>query len=172
MEKPNNIKGEIKTVFLKCKEYLKGHDIEMRFDELNNDGEDYVVFKFKTPFMYDFDESRNVYVPFKFIETQGIEVSISDAYGLFKKTKVKTLQAWEESELEWDDFFKPGDRIDEEVFLHISEEVGESYSSFNLIQCAEPVDSKNGIETHVTALKTNDGRYYYLGVLPDFNMEV
>lgn len=82
----------------------------------------------------------------------------------------KTLKEWEKSGLDWNEYFKPGDQIDEETFLYIGEEVGSNYSDQNFMQCAEAEDSKNGIDTYSTAFATNDGKYYYLGILPDFNI--
>ena len=87
----------------------------------------------------------------------------------------KTIKKWKKSELEWDDYFKSGDEIDEETFLHIAESVPAEFDDKNFVQCGEASSTKinsydkRDVYYHSTAFGANDGKYYYLGDLPTFN---
>lgn len=85
---------------------------------------------------------------------------------------MKTIKKWEKSGTAWDEYFNSGDRIDEATFLWIGEIVGSEYVSERYIQNGEADRTKRisegKIYFHSTAIKTTDGRYYYLGSLPSF----
>lgn len=89
---------------------------------------------------------------------------------------MKTIKKWEKSGLEWDDYFKVGDQIDEETFLYIAEIVPPEYCNENFVQGGEASFSKKvlmreyeKIYYHPTALRTTNGKYFYLGDLPSFD---
>lgn len=89
------------------------------------------------------------------------------------KAETKTIKKWEKSNLEWHEYFKKGDRIDEETFIHMIEELPAEYTDENFGQQCEAGFTRRieGVKIyfHATAISTNDGKYYYLGDLPSLN---
>lgn len=87
----------------------------------------------------------------------------------------KSIKGWEKSQLEWNEYFKAGDEIDEETFLHIGETVSCEYSDEIFIQCGEcsfTKENQDGSEIyyHSTAISIGK-KYYYLGDMPSLNNE-
>lgn len=85
----------------------------------------------------------------------------------------KTLKKWEKSGLDRSEYLNIGDEIDEAMFLDIAECVSPAYSDQNFMQNGEASNALRIAEFdykklyyHETCIKTNDGRYYYLGDLP------
>ena len=62
---------------------------------------------------------------------------------------MKTLKQWEKSGLDLEDFIHPGDWISED-------------------QGGDPIKSEDGVLFYCTCHHTEDDRYLYLGILPEF----
>lgn len=94
--------------------------------------------------------------------------------------KVKTAIQWEKSEIdEWDDFFKPGDLIDEQAHDHMHEYVPVRFTSHRtetkrlpgviFTQAGECETEIDGVRYYPTMAYYEDTKtYMYLGVLPAF----
>ncbi len=85
---------------------------------------------------------------------------------------MKTLKQFEKSNTSFDEFLKPMDRIDEELYEHIScAYVASNFSDQKCAQNGECTKSDNGTDYYETVI-TVDGKYYYLGLMPSFNPSV
>jgi len=85
---------------------------------------------------------------------------------------MKTFYDWEESGLDLTEFVKPGDEIDYEIYEHIGFAlVGPNYDDGEILQCGECSFERDGIDYYMTATE-KDGKYFYLGELPDKNKPV
>ena len=86
----------------------------------------------------------------------------------------KTLKGWKKSNLDRSGYLNIGDEIDEALYLDIAECVPCEYSDRNFVQSGEPTDTKTIYDMevfyHETAFFSNDGKYYYLGNLPSFEI--
>ena len=80
---------------------------------------------------------------------------------------MKTLKQWKKSGLDLEDFIHPGDWISEDLY-NIGEIVYPYYCSKDLIQGGDPIKSENGVLFYCTCHHTEDDRYLYLGILPEF----
>lgn len=81
--------------------------------------------------------------------------------------KIKTLKNWEKSDQTLDQYIKPLDQIDEELYLYLGEIVPPQYSSERFVQLGEAEYELHDILHYMTATEIN-GQYFYLGVLPEF----
>lgn len=80
--------------------------------------------------------------------------------------KLRQFEKQEEKSLT--EFLPEPCEIDEELYLHITcGYVAPSYSDTNLNQAGEAERSKEGIYHYMTVSHVN-GKYFYLGVLPEF----
>ena len=91
---------------------------------------------------------------------------------------MKTLKQWEKNEaLEWHEFIKPMERIDELLFFHILcgytasrfdtgyTKIDDADQSFG--QASECKTEIEGVRYYAT-VGSIEGKYYYLGHLPAF----
>lgn len=81
--------------------------------------------------------------------------------------KIKTFKAWEKTDLELTEFLNPCDQVDEEIYNHMATVVHPQYSSREFLQEGEPEFMKDGVYFYSTFSLTN-GKYFYLGILPEF----
>lgn len=85
---------------------------------------------------------------------------------------MKTYHDWEESGLDLTEFVQPGDEIDYEIYEHIGFAlVGPIYNDGKILQCGECSFERDGVDYYMTA-KEDNGKYFYLGELPDKNKSV
>lgn len=85
---------------------------------------------------------------------------------------MKTFYNWEKSGLNLTEFVRLGDEIDYEIYEHIGYAlVGPNYNNGKIIQCGECSFERDGIDYYMTATE-KDGKYFYLGELPDKNAPV
>lgn len=81
---------------------------------------------------------------------------------------MKTLKAWEKSNYRLDAYLgKIPCQIDEALALYIGECVAPQYCSPDFTQTGEPDYEKYGVECYITTSSV-DGKYYFLGILPEF----
>ncbi len=59
-----------------------------------------------------------------------------------KQKKIKTLKEWEESGKNWDDFCKPGDLVDEDVYWYFLNILPPRNMGAGYLQVGEPYDSR------------------------------
>lgn len=87
---------------------------------------------------------------------------------------MKTYEQWEESNLDWLDFFKPLDEIDEQAFMHVIECVPPQFTHLSeqgyFGQNGEAQCDEKGITFRDTVWQPDVkvDKYYYLGLLPQF----
>ena len=81
--------------------------------------------------------------------------------------KIKTFKQWEKSGLELTEYLNPCDQVDEEIVHHMETVVPPQYSQNGLMQDGEPERMVDGVYFYSTFSKV-DGKYYYLGILPEF----
>jgi hypothetical protein len=86
--------------------------------------------------------------------------------------KKKTYKGWEKSGIDLGEYLTEPCEINEELYLYIVECTHPEYSWDGLIQGGDPVDSIEGddfdkIYTFMTVF-TDRGKYFYLGILPEF----
>lgn len=81
---------------------------------------------------------------------------------------MKTLKQWKKSGLDLEDFLHPGDWISEDLYNYIGEIIFPYYCSRDFIQGGDPIKSENGVLFYCTCHHTDDDRYLYLGILPEF----
>lgn len=81
---------------------------------------------------------------------------------------VKTFKQWEKSRLDLEDFLHPGDWISEDLYNYIGEIAFPYYCSKDFIQGGDPIKSEDKVLFYCTCHHTDDDRYLYLGILPEF----
>lgn len=85
---------------------------------------------------------------------------------------MKTYEDWENSNLDLSEFIQAGDEIDFEIYEHIGYAlVGPNYDNGKVLQCGECSFARDGVDYYMTATE-KDGKYFYLGELPDKNKPV
>lgn len=84
------------------------------------------------------------------------------------KQPIKTLKQWEKSGNNLSEFLSPGDWINEDLYLYIAEIVPPCYCSRNFVQGGDPDRSEEDVFFYNTVYMTEDNRYLYLGILPEF----
>ena len=80
----------------------------------------------------------------------------------------KTLKQWEKSGKDLSEFLSPGDWISEDLCNYIAEIVPPCYCSRNFVQGGDPDRSEEDVFFYDTVYMTEDNRYLYLGILPEF----
>lgn len=86
-----------------------------------------------------------------------------------KQKEIKTLKGWEESGKNWDDFCKPGDLVDEDVYWYFLNILPPRNMGAGYLQVGEPYDSrlnpKTGkyVATYSTFVKVGDKVWRYCG---------
>ena len=80
----------------------------------------------------------------------------------------KTFKQWAKQDKDLDDFLSPGDYIDERLYNYIGEIIPPAYYSRNFIQGCDAIKNECDVLFYITAHRTVDNRYLYLGVLPEF----
>lgn len=86
---------------------------------------------------------------------------------------MKTLQEWEESDLDLDQYLTEPCEIDEALYNEIAEVVPPAYCLNGLVQGGDPIRDVpfcEGVLTYDTVMHLN-GRFFYLGELPEFKTE-
>lgn len=84
-----------------------------------------------------------------------------------KELKLKTLKDWKEEK--WDDFCKPGDLVDEDIYWHFLNILPPRSMRSGYLQVGEPNDSrlnpKTGryASTYMTFVKVKEGAWRYCG---------
>lgn len=84
---------------------------------------------------------------------------------------MKKLEEWEISNLEFNEYFKPLDEIDEEAFYHFLEVVPPHHHSSFVYQNGECSKDFEGIKYYDTFLQDED-RFFFLGILPSMEPEL
>lgn len=80
----------------------------------------------------------------------------------------KTFKAWSMQDKDLDEFLSPGDYIDERLCNYIGEIIPPAYCSKDFIQGCDAIKSEDGVLFYITVYRTNDNKYLYLGILPEF----
>ena len=80
---------------------------------------------------------------------------------------MKTKKAWEKSGLDLDKYLTEPCLIDEDLFLYLGEIVAPQYCGGGIVQLGEAERSEDGVQFYMSASHI-DGKYYYLGILPEF----
>jgi hypothetical protein len=80
----------------------------------------------------------------------------------------KTFKAWSKQDKDLDFFLSPGDYIDERLYNYIAEITCPAYCSRDFVQGCDAIKSEGDVLFYMTVHKTDDNRYLYLGVLPEF----
>ena len=80
----------------------------------------------------------------------------------------KTLKQWKKSGKDLEEFLSPGDWISEDLCNYIGEIIPPYYCSREFIQGGDAIKSEDNILFYCTCYRTDDNRYLYLGVLPEF----
>lgn len=84
---------------------------------------------------------------------------------------MKTFKGWQRSNLDLEDYLQEPCQIDEELHNYLGEIVAPQYCCDGLIQLGEAERSDNdGIMYYMTSIFMN-GKYFYLGILPEFKQE-
>lgn len=82
---------------------------------------------------------------------------------------MKTLKKFEKQDLSFNEYLKPLDRIDEELYHHIScGYVASNYCDQKFSQNGECNREEDGIRFYETVMHI-DGKFYYLGEAPSMN---
>lgn len=85
---------------------------------------------------------------------------------------MKTKKQWEKSGLDLDEFLgEEPCRIDEDLYNYIGEAVAPNWCCQSFVQLGEAEKEDEdipGLMYYTTATHVGD-RYFYLGILPDFN---
>jgi hypothetical protein len=84
--------------------------------------------------------------------------------------KIKTLKQWDKSGIELTEFLKPCDQVDEDLYMHMGEIVAPQYCSREFLQVGEAGRKEDGVYFYTTFSQV-DGKYFYLGVLPELMQE-
>lgn len=88
---------------------------------------------------------------------------------LSETDSIKTLKGWEESGKNWDDFCKPGELVDEDVYWYFLNILPPRNMGAGYLQVGEPYDSrlnpKTGkyMATYSTFVKVGDKVWKYCG---------
>lgn len=85
-----------------------------------------------------------------------------------RKEMKKTFKQWVKQDKDLDDFLSPGDYIDERLYNYIGEIIPPAYYSRDFIQGCDAIKNEGDVLFYITAHRTVDNRYLYLGVLPEF----
>lgn len=81
---------------------------------------------------------------------------------------MKTLEQFESQELDLDQYLKPLDEIDEELYWHIAcGYMPAKYQHGGLIQGGDADDKVGEVYSYATVNEI-EGKFYYLGILPEF----
>lgn len=80
----------------------------------------------------------------------------------------KTFKAWSMQNKDLDEFLSPGDYIDERLCNYIGEIIPPAYCSKDFIQGCDAFKSEDDVLFYMTVYRTNDNKYLYLGILPEF----
>lgn len=86
-----------------------------------------------------------------------------------KQKEIKTLKGWEESGKNWDDFCKPGELVDEDVYWYFLNILPPRNMGAGYLQVGEPYDSrlnpKTGkyMATYSTFVRAGDKAWKYCG---------
>jgi hypothetical protein len=91
------------------------------------------------------------------------------------KNSIKTYKGWEESNLNLSDYLQFPCEIDEELANHISESTFPHYNTGEFTQGLDPEFSRDSYDESpekevffYTSFSHIDGKFFYLGVLPEF----
>ncbi len=114
-------------------------------------------------------------VPTVMIEAKEMQLNFNDSWrkelelALDKPypKAIKTMDQWEKSGLNLDDFLQMGDEIDEDLSNYLGEVVAPQYCSHEFTQTGEASKTEDGVMFYSTVGRRDD-RYFYLGVLPEF----
>lgn len=85
-----------------------------------------------------------------------------------KSEMKKTFKAWSIQDKDLDEFLSPGDYIDERLCNYIGEIIPPAYCSKDFIQGCDAIKSEDDVLFYMTVYRTNDNKYLYLGILPEF----
>lgn len=80
----------------------------------------------------------------------------------------KTFNAWSMQDKDLDEFLSPGDYIDERLCNYIGGIIPPAYCSKDFIQGCDAIKSEDDVLFYMTVYRTNDNKYLYLGILPEF----
>lgn len=81
---------------------------------------------------------------------------------------MKTLKKWEKSVLNLEDYMPIPCEIDEELYLYLGEIVAPQYCGCGFVQLGEcEREDKFGTRYFMPA-SIVEGKYYYIGILPEF----
>lgn len=80
----------------------------------------------------------------------------------------KTFKQWAKQDKDLDEFLSPGDYIDERLCNYIAEITCPAYCPRDFVQGCDAIKSEGDVLFYITVYRTNDNKYLYLGVLPEF----
>lgn len=109
----------------------------------------------------------------KWLDRYSYEVEDPILWMEYAGDKIKTRIMWEQSKLDYDKFFFPGDQIDEAAYLYLLEIVPQRFSCERngvlFDQAGECQDEVNGVKYYETFYHVrNPEKYVYLGAMPKF----
>lgn len=81
---------------------------------------------------------------------------------------MKTYQQWQGSGIDLSKFLQPCDEVDEEIYEHQAGVVFPQYNSARLLQVGEAEREERGVMHYASFMVREDGRFFYLGILPKF----
>lgn len=86
---------------------------------------------------------------------------------------MKTRKGWDESQKNLDDYLPHPCEIDEALYMYIAECVMPNYLEGRLVQGGDPTKSIEDVFSgneiyYYSTVNEVDGKYYYLGDLPEF----
>jgi hypothetical protein len=81
---------------------------------------------------------------------------------------MKTYEDWESNGGGLSSFLQPCDEIDEHLYDYIGGVVSPQYCSRTLLQSGEAVREEKGVMFYMSFTAREDGKYFYLGILPKF----
>ncbi|TGE22807.1 hypothetical protein [Hymenobacter metallicola] len=81
---------------------------------------------------------------------------------------MKTYDEWEATEVSLTQYLQPCDEIDEELYDHMGGVVSPQYCTQRLLQSGEPEREERGVMHYLSFMAREDGKYFYLGILPKF----
>lgn len=84
------------------------------------------------------------------------------------KEMKKTFKQWAKQDKDLDEFLSPGDYIDERLYNYIAEIIFPVYCSRDFVQGCDAIKSEGDVLFYITVHRTDDNRYLYLGILPEF----
>ena len=87
---------------------------------------------------------------------------------IIEKQRIFTLDEWNKSGLELDQYLQYPCEIDEDMYNHIAECVAPWFCHEGIVQSGEPMYADGLFVMYRATAFAKDDRYFYLGILPEF----